>query len=111
MVRHFDAPDPDCETCGAKRKRAISTFGIVRTGILSRKYNDRKLEGSTMEGHWVKATDPATGKRTKDVFIETFQQQKEFCKQEGYHNPWDLGPAEAGADGKSISTRGLPGSW
>lgn len=111
-VVSMTAPDPACETCGGPRKKCVSSFGIVNTGFLTTKYNDQTKEFAHQEGHWVKATDPKTGKRTVPVFIETFQQQREYCKQEGFYDPGEVGQVEMiGQDGKSMSNRGLPGAW
>ena len=111
-ICHFEDAAPACERCGLQRKRAVSAFGIVNTGLLTTKYNDSRLEGAHQEGHWAKATDPKTGKRTVPVFIETFQQQREYCKQEGFYDPGEVGQVEMiGNDGKSMSNRGLPGAW
>lgn len=97
--------DPNCERCGAATKRMISRFGIVFTGPITSKYNDKTLDGGHLEGHYAYTRD------SKPVWIDSFQAQKEFCKQNGFINPKDIGPAEVSADGKSVSTRGLPGSW
>jgi putative FmdB family regulatory protein len=111
-IQSFSAPDPACEVCGSQRKKCISSFGIVGTGLLSAKYNDKNKEFAHQEGHWAKATDPKTGKRTVPVFIETFQQQRDYCKSEGFYNPGEIGQVEmTGNDGKSFSSRGLPGAW
>ena len=108
---HADTPAPVCEKCGTQRKKCIGTFAVVGTGLLSTRYNDPKLEGAHMEGHWVRDIDPKTGKRTVPLFIETFQEQREYCKRNGFYNPGEIGQVEAHADGKSYSSRGLPGAW
>lgn len=111
-IMSLTAPDPGCDHCGGPRRKCVSQFAITGTGVLTTKYNDPRLENAHMEGHWVKATDPKTGKRTVPVFIETFQQQREYCKQEGFYNPGEVGQVEMiSNDGKSMSSRGLPGAW
>ena len=115
VVEHYmsnrEMPDPVCEACGGPRKRCISTFGIVNTGLLGGKYNDRTKEFAHQSGHWVMETDPVTGKKNKPLYLETFQDQREYCKREKLYNPGEIGQMEAGSDGKSYSSRGLPGAW
>ena len=94
--------------CGEPMTQLFSPFGIVFTGVLSgTKYKESSLNGYGQDGHWAweKATDHSPA---KPVFIETFQQQKEFCKRNGLVNPKEVGRLEAGSDGKSLSTSGLP---
>jgi len=54
-----------------------------------------------------------TEKKTADGkprqrFIETWQDRKEYMKQEGLS---DVGPMDAASDGKKSSSQGLPGCW
>lgn len=110
-VEHYyprtDTPLQACEACGGETRQLVSRFGVVFTGPITAKYNDSKGENPYMEGHWV------TEKKTPDGvhrqrFIETWQQRKEFMKQEGLT---DVGPMDGASDGKKSSSQGLPGCW
>jgi len=90
-IQRADAPVENCEACGNPRYKAISSFGIVNTGLISR-YNDKTKDYANLPGTWQMETDPKTGKRNVPVWIETLQEQREFCKRENLHNPGDLGP-------------------
>jgi predicted nucleic acid-binding Zn ribbon protein len=109
-VEHFFHSDPGdvlCESCGGKTSRLISTFGIVFTGPLTKKYNNPKLENYHSEGYWAVRKKTLDGKESH-VWIDNWDTRREFMKSEGL---MDTGPVEIGSDGKSISTRGLPGAW
>lgn len=111
-IQHFDDPAPECTGCGQPRRMAVSGFGIVGTGVLSKKYNDPKKDYYHQEGHWAKDIDPKTGKRTVPIFIDTFQKQREYCKRNNFYDPGEVGQVEmVGNNGKDMSCRGLPGSW
>jgi hypothetical protein len=101
-----------CEKCGGPTVKLVSQFHVVFTGPITAKYNDKHLDGAHREGHWGFNKDPVTGKSTP-AFIETFQQQKDFCKRNKLVNPKDAPTNfEVSADGTTIqNTRGLPGSW
>lgn len=84
---------------------------MVFTGDLtSKKYKDPKSEGYREGGHWAVDKSGVDG-NPRHVYIETFQQQKEFCKRNGLVNPKDIGPMDAASDGKKSSSTGLPGAW
>jgi predicted nucleic acid-binding Zn ribbon protein len=106
-----DTPLKPCEACGSESRRLLSRFGIVFTGVLSgTKYKEKGMDDYGQDGHWVWTKKTPDGK-PKPVFIETFDQQRDFCKQEGLVNPKDIGPVEGGSDGKKSSSQGLPGCW
>lgn len=108
----FSSPNPPCEDqdCDGETVKLVSGFAIIFTGPLTTKYNDQRLEGAHREGHWATALRTVDGK-PKPEFIETFQQQKEFCRREGLVNPRDLPTnAEATSD-KKLSGRGFKGQW
>src|ERR1700757_1736645 len=107
--RHFSAEPPACGLCGGATVRMASAFSVVFTGLISRKYLSRNIEkGDRDDGaHWAWETT-ADGTR-RPIRIETFEQQRAFCKKEGLVNPSDIGPMEVGSDGRSISSRGMPG--
>jgi len=109
-VPRFSSPNPDC--CGVSMERVPSAFRVVWTGaITGSKYSDQKKENAHLDGHWAWKKKTASG-NPEAVFIDTWQKQKEFCKSEGLVNPSEM-PAnpEFGSDGKSMSSRGMPGSW
>lgn len=104
--------NPPCESCGGTTGRIISSFQIIWTGPLTAKYNDPKLEGAEREGHWAWRRRSSLSGNPEPVYIDSFQKQTEFCKEEGLINPKDLPRnLEVSADGKSASSRGLPGQW
>lgn len=107
-------PDPNCATCGTAQQVQISRFGIVWTGPLTTRYNDRRLEGSHVEGHWQYSRQTLDGK-PKAVWIDSVQKSKEFAKAEGLVSPFSQNaPAlnmEISGDGKSATTQGQPGCW
>lgn len=104
-------PMNPCKRCGGPtQKIEASRFGIVFTGVISARYNDRDKEGANREGHWAFEKDPAG--KTKPVFLETWQDQKEFCARNKLANPKEM-PANytVAEDGKTVlNTRGLPGT-
>lgn len=109
--RH-DSANPLCQ-CGQTTCRCISPFQVVFTGALTAKYNDPKLEHAHQEGHWayrVRSSRNADGS-PEPVFIDTFEKQKEFCRDEGLINPKDVGPMHISSDGKQVQNQGLPGCW
>lgn len=112
-VATSDKPDPNCDSCGLPTGRMISTFGVVFTGPITKRYNDPNADNAHMESHWVWETKGPGGEKIKPrpLLIEDFQQQREYAKREGLVNPKDVGPMEVGSDGKSFSSRGMPGCW
>lgn len=110
-LNRWDDPNKPCAECGGATGRHISGFGIVFTGVITAKYNDPTLDGGHQDGHFAWRTKDTKSGKPELQFIETFQDQREFAKAEGCINPKDIGPVEVGSDGKSISSRGLPGCW
>lgn len=108
-------PDPNCGDCGQPMRRMISPFGVVFTGPITGKYLDHKAEVKGEDGsHWAWETKGPDGQKLanpRPVRIETFQDQRDFCRREGLVDPSSIGPAEIHADGRGVSTRGLPGCW
>lgn len=111
---HYVETDPPCSSCQGPTERAFSSFGIVWTGEISSKYIDRSVKGSDKlkdGGHWVWERNTPDGK-PRPRRIETFQQQREFCKSEGLINPTEVSnniePKEGGKG--LVNNRGLPGT-
>lgn len=111
VIEHYYPKTTDnmvsCAACGQETKRMISRFGVVFTGPITTRYNDKKAENPHIEGHWAweKRTPDGVPKQT---WIETWQQRKEYMKREGLT---EVGPVEGGSDGKLSSSQGLPGCW
>lgn len=115
-VEHFyhnsAQPMNDCAVChGPTEKITASRFAVVFTGVISARYLDSAAEGAHQRdgSHWAYEKD-AAGK-THAVRIETFDQQRDFCKRNKLANPKDLGRHNLVAeDGKTtLSPMGLPG--
>ena len=109
-----EQPMAPCDVCGGPTERVMSRFGIVWTGVISARYLDRSKEGGhKVDGsHW--AYENPTGKHgkgAKATRIETWDQQREYCKRNGLARPQEMSNSyEVGADGKTIQNSvGLPG--
>ena len=101
-----------CDACGSVAERMASRFAVVFSGVIGSKYKDKNGPGGYKDGTWAWDKDiPEIGQKAGPRYLETFQDQKEYCKRNKLINPKDLGPVEVGSDGKSVSTRGLPGSY
>lgn len=111
---HAVSTDPPCEQCGGPTVRIISQFKVVFTGPITRKYMDTKREISDKKGdggHWVFNKNTPDGKPVAE-YIETFEQQRAFCKREGLALPSDMPTnAQMSEDGRKISSQGMPGCW
>jgi len=108
------SPEAPCSACGGERRRLVSQFAVVFTGVISTsKYGDPRLEryNTKVDGHQAWRRRSSLSGKPEPVWIETFEDQKRFCREEGLTNPKDVGPMEIGDDGKSYSTRGMPGCW
>ena len=104
-------PEPECE-CGSAMRPLLSRFAIAFSGAITNKYNDRKRENAHQEGHWAYRTVNTVSGKPEAVFIETWQQQKEFCKEQGLRVPSEISPnAEIDAKGDHLQTNGVTGQW
>ena len=111
FYHHWDAePLNPCSICGGPTVRVMSAFNVVFSGVISARYNDRKLENAHQEGHTVYERDPQT-KKVTPTFVDTWQKQKEVCARNGWANPKDQPKNfEVESDGRTIkSPMGLPG--
>ncbi len=114
---YFHSSDPmlPCESCGGPTIKLISTFGIVFTGEITRKYLDRESEGGNKAdgGHWVWEKRNTPDGKPKAKYITTWQEQREYARSEGVAVPSDLPkhftPKEGGQG--EANTCGMPGSW
>lgn len=105
-------PQKPCIECGGPTERLMSRFGVVWTGPITAKYNDKESKGAHKEGHWAFRKKSSLSGKPEPVFIETFQQQREFCKAEGLVNPTQA-PRNlvVKEDGRTLAnTRGMPGT-
>ncbi len=109
-------PDPPCSECEGPTKRLISGFAAIWTRNIS-DYGDKRKETYYKDlsngGHMVARKRSGGGTPEKPIYerIETVQQQRDYCREEGLYDPSDIGPMEVAKDGQSCSTRGLPGAW
>jgi len=117
-IEHYysrsNSPMCECETCGLETKKLISGFAVVFCGVIvGSKYGDKSVEGNdtTKDGHWAWRRRSGKNGKPEKCQINTFQEQREFCKAEGLVNPKDIGPMEVHSDGVGASTRGMPGAW
>lgn len=111
---HAVSTDPPCAACGGPTVRIVSSFGVVFTGPITRKYMDTKREIPDKKGdgaHWVWEKKTPDGK-PRPRLITTWSEQRDYCKQEGLALPSDM-PTNAtmSEDGKTLQSRGMPGQW
>lgn len=108
----FDSSDPQCFVCGKPMKRLISSFSVVFTGPMTARYNDPKSENPHEEGHWAFRKRSSLSGNPEPVFLETWQDRKEFMKAEGLVGYEDVGPVDTSPDGRWSNARtGKPGTW
>lgn len=108
--RYTDA-DPLCPECSGQQCRKVSQSHVVFTGPITSRYKDKSLEGAGRDGHWAWRRKSSKSGNPEPVFIDSFETQRQYCKDEGLINPKDVGPTMMGSDGKLLSSTGLPGSW
>jgi hypothetical protein len=91
---------------------ALHPIASVWVGEITAKYLDKSKDGGNAKSgaHWAWEKDKVTGKSTPRL-IETWQQQKEFCKSQGIARPSEMpNNWEVSADGtKTLNTVGMPG--
>lgn len=112
---HSDSPLPVCVACGNPKPRYISQINVIWTKPMGQ-YGDKTKENyqRDFEGHWMMRKNPEylrDPKKHEQVFIDSVQKQREFCREEGLMRPDDNGPVEIHADGIGTSSNGLPGQW
>lgn len=113
--RHWDDPNPNCETCGIQRKRAVSTANAIWCRPMGA-YGSPEKEGyrEAMDGHWVvrKNSSRRPDGKPEREFITSIQQQRAYCKEEGLIPPDELSSTQhINKDGSKLSSVGLPGCW
>lgn len=106
LLRNSECQDPECPRCASQLERQFSMPNAIWVKDLGQYCGENK------EGHYAYARDPEDNKKVIKKFIKTRKDQKEFCKQFGYHDPNDLPSAmTSDAQGKERNTRGEPGTW
>jgi len=111
FYHHFDDTPLPCAECGSPTRRIASRFGVIWTGPISARYNDRDSANAHQEGHWAWRRRSSKSGKPEPIFLNDWQQQKEFCKEEGLANPREMPRNfEIAADGKTVkSSVGMPG--
>ena len=81
-------------------------------GPITARYNDKKIGGHHVEGHFAVQKKTLDGKE-RTVWIDSWEKQKQFCKEEGLVLPSDLPttPTLRAGNNKEWSTMGMPGAW
>ena len=104
--------DPPCPVCLGPRTRLASRFAVVFTGPLTARYNDPKKENAHMEGFWDYRVRSSVSGVPEPVFISDWAELRAFRKAEQLSMPGDV-PTNAtmSADGRTISSTGMPGNW
>jgi hypothetical protein len=113
FYHHADSEPCACEACGKPTHRLYSTFNSPFTGVMSiTKYGDSRSEPRKGDGHVMYRKNSSRSGNPEPVYIETWEEQRRFCKEENLMNPTDLPTnAKISRDGKSWETRGMPGQW
>ena len=109
--RSDDMTAPLC--CGEPMRWLISRFGIVFDKPLNA-YNDPSKENLNQagDGHYQWRVRSSRSGHPERVYIKDRQAQKEFIRDEQLTDPMDLPVnADISADGKTLSSQGLPGCW
>ena len=103
---------PPCPLCSNPRVLLASRFAVVFTGPITARYNLKDREGAEQEGVWMYRKKTSLSGEPEPVYIETFSELKEFCRQEGIYGPGEV-PINAtiSPDGRKISSAGMPGQW
>jgi len=104
----------NCYTCGRPMELVAYPLKTVFTGVITARYNNPQAENAHQDGHyaWRRKSSTLPGGKPQPVFIENFDQQREFCKAEGLANPKDMPTNfEVSSDGRTVlNTRGMPGT-
>lgn len=90
FTHRYTEEDPACENCGGPTMRLASTFRVIWSGVITARYNDPKRDNAHQEGHWAYRTRSSRSGNPEPVFIETFDDQRRFCRDEGLVNPKDV---------------------
>jgi len=92
-------------------ERLVSSFGVIWARPFSF-YNDKAKDNSQLDEHtvWRKRSTRRADGQPEIVRITNFQEQAQYCKEEGLVNPRDLPTnAEPSRDGTKLTSAGMPG--
>ena len=113
LLKSWDAPDPNCPSCGQVMERQFPAPKCVFT----RPYHwydvntEQRHQNYNNEGVKVVRRNTEDGEPRVE-YLTTYQQVKEYCKAEGLAMPGEVNPnIEVGKDGRMVSTRGITGQW
>jgi hypothetical protein len=112
---HQADANPPCAICGQQTDRVLSTFATPWLGTIDR-FNLPGIEGhnSIDGGHIAYRTRSSRlpGQAPEPVRITTRQEQLEYCRAEGLHDPTDINPhMEFDEDGTTVRYHGMKGAW
>lgn len=118
LLRRWDSPDPACPSCGQTLERQ---FPAPRLGWVAKPWVEYDLKEThreagcyDSEGMWVtrrRSTSRPDGEPER-VLIQSRQEMKRYCEEEGCYNPEDLPPhLEIDKDGKQLKWAGHSGQW
>lgn len=117
LLRRFDDPNPECETCGGETARLISRPRLVWLRDLV-SYDSPKAETFRKDQargfHTVARKRSRGGTDEKPVYqrIRTRKEQVEYCREEGLVDPSEAPHTmDINSDGDKCSGAGLPGAW
>lgn len=109
FLHHWNSPTPDCPLCRWPRTRLASRFGVVFSGPITARYNERDRENAHAEGYWAYRKRSSISGQPEPVFIQTWDQRREFMKAEGLEDaPTNCAISK---DGKTLQSNGMPGQW
>jgi predicted nucleic acid-binding Zn ribbon protein len=102
---------PDCPVCAAKMAKAISAPNVVFARPFSY-YDDPNAQQGGKDYHVAYRIHSSRSGQPEPVIIDSFQKQREFCREEGVRNPADINPnARMGDDGKHMITNEGKSRW
>ena len=117
LLRHWNDPNPACPRCGhaLERQQAApnlvwmkpyADYGLRQSDIDQGQYNPDGVAAQR-----VRSTRHLDGTPEK-VMLRTYQEAKQFCKDEGLQMPDEMNPnVTIKGDGKTMDTAGLNGQW
>jgi putative FmdB family regulatory protein len=110
--KRYGEPPPPCPRCGAERITLASRFAVVFTGDITSRYKLKDREDAYTDGVWMYRKRTSLSGEPEPVYIQTWQELREFCKAEGLSQPGEAPTnASISSDGKRLSGAGMPGQW
>lgn len=102
---------PDCPVCASKMQRAICAPNVVFARPFSF-YDDKNAQCRGQDSHIAYRVHSSKSGKPEPVLIDSFQKQRDYCREEGVRNPGDLNPnSRFGEDGKSMITNEGKSRW